>query len=406
MKILLLTQYFPPEFGAAAARNSEHAQYWAEDGHDVEVCTGMPNYPAGIIAEAYRGKAAVRETQDGYTVLRTWIYATPNRVVWKRALASLSFMISAFVSGLFRCRKPDVIIASSGPFFVAPLGYLLSVFKRAPFVFEVRDILPQQAVDVGMLKNPFLIRLLEAAETFLYRRACAVVCVAEASREALVARGVPKDKCFTIENGIREDFFTPGEKENDVRREYGWEGQFVAMYVGAHGVSQGLHVLLEVAARLRDFEDLRIVLVGEGADKPKLVASAREMGLDNVEFLPLQAKARMPALYAAADLCFVPLRKGRYFTINIPSKTFEILACARPIVLGASGQARAILDAAQGGIAVDPEDVDGYVQALRALYNDRERCAALGESGRAYVLEHFTRCQKATRYVEILRNAT
>jgi len=402
MKVLLLTQYFPPEFGAAASRNSEHARLWAEAGHDVEVCTGFPNYPTGIVPDSYRRRLFVREKNHGYTVNRTWIYATPNRVVWKRALASLSFMVSAFLGGLLKCTRPDVIIASSGPFFVGPLGYLLSLFKRAPFVFEVRDILPQQAVDVGMLKNKILIRVLQATEEFLYRKAACVVAVAGASRQALVARGVDPGKVWTIENGIREDLFVPGDKENAIRAEYGWQGKFVAMYIGAHGVSQGLFTVLEAAERLKDLDDVRFVFVGDGADKPKMRQWVEVKGLANVDFLPLQEKDRMPLFYNAADVCFVPLKKGDYFKINIPSKIFEIMACARPVILGAEGEALRILRAAEAGIAVEPEDATAFAAAVQRLRDEPDRAAAFGRNGRAYVLQNFTRAQKARRYIEVL----
>jgi glycosyltransferase involved in cell wall biosynthesis len=402
MKILLLTQYFPPEFGAAAARNSEHPQYWAEMGHEVEVCTGFPNYPSGIVPDEYRGKLSCREQQDGYTITRSWIYATPNRSVFKRALASFSFLISALFCGVFLCRKPDIVIASSGPFFVGPLGYLVSVFKRAPLVFEVRDILPQQAVDVGMIRNPILIWVLETIEEFLYRHARRVVTVAQASMDAIVARGFPAEKFAVVENGIREDFFAPGPKNNPVRKEFGWQDDFVAMYVGAHGVSQGLFTLLEAAEQLRDRDEIRFVFVGDGADKPKMIDWAEARGLSNVEFLPLQPKERMPDLYAAADVCFVPLRKGEYFTINIPSKIFEIMACARPIILGATGQALRIAEAAGSAIPVPPEDAKAYAEAVLRIHGEPELGERLGACGRTYVLEHFTRKRKATHYGKIL----
>jgi glycosyltransferase involved in cell wall biosynthesis len=406
MRILILTQYFPPEFGAAAARNSEHARLWAERGHEVEVCTGFPNYPSGVVAESYRGRWFAREERDGLTVNRSWIYATPNRVVWKRALASLSFMVSAFVCGLTRCRRPDVIIASSGPFFVGPLGWLLSVFRRVPFVFEVRDLLPQQAVDVGMLKNPALIRFLQAIEEFLYRRALCVVTVAEASRQALIARGFDEARIFTLENGIREEFFAPGAKENAIRHEYGWTDKFVVMYIGAHGVSQGLFALLEAAELLTDLDDVRIVFVGDGAEKPAMMDWVKERGLNNVDFLPLQDKDRMPAFYAASDACFVPLRRGDYFRINIPSKVFEIMACARPVILGAEGQARALVEEAGAGLCVGPEDAEAYAEAVRALRVNPDHARELGDKGRRYVLSRFTRAQKAEHYIEVLQRMT
>ncbi|MCC6490380.1 MAG: glycosyltransferase family 4 protein [Candidatus Hydrogenedentes bacterium] len=404
MKILLLTQYFPPEFGAAAARNSEHAKLWAEAGHEVEVCTGFPNYPSGVIPLEYRGRLYACESRDGYRVNRTWIFATPNRSVLKRGLASLSFCMSALLGGLLLCQRPDVIIASSGPFFAGPLGYLLSVLKRAPLVFEVRDILPQQAVDVGMIRNRFLIRVLQAIEEFLYRHAARVVTVAEASMQAIVARGFDASRFHVIENGVNEGLFKPGPSENELRLEHGWQGKFVVMYVGAHGVSQGLFTLLDAAAELREHTDVLFVFAGDGADKPALIAAADARGLANVKFLPLQPKDRMPELYAAADVCFVPLRKGEYFTINIPSKIFEIMACARPIILGAKGQARDIVERAGAGLCVEPEDSGDYAEAVRRLFHERASGSAMGEKGRAFVLEHFTRQKKAMRYLGILES--
>lgn len=402
MKLLLLTQYFPPEFGAAASRNSEHARLWAEAGHEVEVCTGMPNYPSGIVLAEYRGKAFVREDRDGYIVNRSWIYATPNRVVWKRALASLSFMVSALVGGALKCHRPDIVIASSGPFFVGPLGYLLSRMKRVAFVFEVRDILPQQAVDVGMIRNKAVIYTLTAIEEFLYRKALCVVTVAEASREALVARGFDSEKFFVIENGIVEELFCPGPRDNEIRRQYGWQGKFVAMYIGAHGVSQGLFSLLEAAEQLKSREDLHFVFVGDGAEKPGMLRWVSERGLANVEFLPLQEKSRMPLFYSAADVCLVPLKKGDYFRINIPSKMFEIMACERPIVLGAEGQARAILEKAGAGIAVEPESAEAFANAILQLHDDAGLAETLGRNGRRHVIENYTRKQKARQYAEII----
>ncbi len=402
MKILILTQYFPPEFGAAATRNSEHARFWAEAGHAVEVCTGMPNYPAGVVHEAYRGKWYVREEKDGYVVHRAWIYATPNRAVWRRALASLTFLVSGLICGVCKCRRPDVVIASSGPFFVGPLGWLLSVIKRAAFVFEVRDLLPQQAIDVGMIRNPLAIALLKGIEAFLYRRAKRIVAVAPASAKALADRGFDANTIVTIENGIRSDFFVPAPRENDIRAQYGWQDRFIAMYIGAHGVSQGLFTLLEAAERLADLEDVRFVFVGDGADKPRMVEWAKTRGLRNVEFLPLQDKDLMPAFYAAADACFVPLRKGDYFRINIPSKIFEIMACARPVILGAEGQALDILQQAGGGIPVAPEDPEAFAEAVRRLRADPALAGSLGANGRAYVVEHFDRRRKAADYIKAL----
>ncbi|MBX7257568.1 MAG: glycosyltransferase family 4 protein [Candidatus Hydrogenedentes bacterium] len=402
MKILLLSQYFPPEFGACAARNSEHAAEWAAMGHEVTVLTTFPNYPSGIVDERYRGKLYTRETRDNYRILRTWSYATPNRAVWKRGLASVSFMLCAFLGGILACRGNDVIIASSGPFFVGPLGYLLSRLTGAALVFEVRDILPQQAVDVGMIRNKVIIRVLEAIENFLYRAASAVVVVAEASRCTLISKGVPAQKCFTIENGILPQLFAPGCAGDDVRAQHGWSDDFIAMYIGVHGVSQGLFTLLDAAKLLEKEEKIRFVFVGDGAAKPALQEYAHTHGIRNVEFLPVKEHKDIAAYYAASNACLVPLLKGAYFQINIPSKIFEIMASSRPIVLGAEGQAREIIEKSAGGLAVQPESAEEFASAILRLLNDRSLAEHLGENGRSYVLQHHDRRAKAALYVRLI----
>jgi glycosyltransferase involved in cell wall biosynthesis len=405
MRILLLTQYFPPEFGACSARCSEHSALWAAAGNEVQICTGFPNYPDGVIHEAYKGKWFKREEMNGYCIVRSWIYATPNRAVWKRAIASFSFMVSALLSGVFLCRRPDVIIASSGPFFIGPLGYALSIVLRRPYVFEVRDILPQQAIDLGMIKNPVLIRILNATEEFLYRRASVVVAVADASRTALLNRGVVNDQnCVCIENGILEDFFVPGIRENEVREAHGWGNDFIAMYIGVHGVSQGLDTLLDAAKSLRDIAGIRIVFVGDGAKKPELQRRVRELELRNVEFVPPQPKERMPLYYAAADTCLVPLCKGAYFEINIPSKIFESLACCRPVILGARGQAQELLAESGGGICVEPENGNAFAEAVVRLRNEPALCESLGARGRDFVITNFSRRNKANYYIQLLKS--
>ncbi|MCP4641221.1 MAG: glycosyltransferase family 4 protein [bacterium] len=401
MRILLLTPYFPPEMGALAARSSEHAASWAAQGHEVEICTAFPNYPSGVIPDEYRGKLYAREKSDGYEVVRGWVFARPKRSVATRLLNTLTFNISMFLCGLLSCRRPDVIIATSPPF-CGPVGWVLSVLKRAKFVFEVRDILPQQAVDLGMLKNPLVIRVLTWVEEFLYRRARGIVTVAEASTEAIVARGFETARCHTVENGIREDFFAPGPRDNEVRDEQGLDDKFVVLYIGVHGVSQGLETILDTARILTQHEDIHFLFAGEGARRDALLDYVRQLDLKNVSFLPAQPKERMPLFYAAADACLVPLRRGDYFKLNIPSKVFEIMACARPIVIGAEGQALALVQEAGAGIPAVPEDPQSYADAILRLRDNPDEARALGESGRAYVIEHFTRRKKADRYIEVL----
>jgi glycosyltransferase involved in cell wall biosynthesis len=403
VRILFLCQYFPPEMGAPAARTFEHAREWARAGHQVTVVCGKPNHPDGIIPPKYRGPLLYREDIEGIRVLRCWLYATPNRGVIKRSVAFMTFMFSSMFFGAFFSGRCDVVVATSPQLLCAIAGWAVSVLKWKPFVFEVRDLWPKQIIDLGAVRNRFIIALLKSAEMFLYRRARRIVVVAPATREEIAARGIPAGNIHTITNGINDRFFQPKDRMVALRDTYGWGGDIIVMYIGTHGLSQGLSTVIEAAELLRDRKDIRFVFAGQGAEREMLMRIARERGLANVQFLPMQSKERMPDFYAAADICLVPLKKRDYFLYNIPSKMFEIMACARPIVLGVQGQALEVLNAAGAGVAVEPENARAYADAIRELAGDPGRRAELGRNGRAHAVEFYSRRQKAADYLVLLR---
>lgn len=405
MRILFLCQYFPPEMGAPAARTHEHARKWAELGHEVTVVCGLPNHPDGIIPEKYRGTLLYREQIDGVNVLRCWLYATPNRGVFKRSIAFMSFMLSAMFFGSFFAPKCDVVIATSPQMLCGFAGYFVALMKRRPFVLEVRDLWPKQIIDLGAVKSRLIIGLLEWVEIFMYRKAAAIVTVAPASTDEIASRGIPREKIHTVTNGINEDFFRPMERNAWPRENYHWGNKTVVLYIGTHGLSQGLITILEAAHMLAQRDDIHFVFAGTGAEREMLIARAKEMGLPNVEFLPMQKKDDMPAFYAAADICLVPLKRRDYFLYNIPSKMFEIMACARPMILGAHGQARQLLHEAGAGLAVEPEDPSAYRDAIVQLAANPTLRAELGENGRSHVVAHFSRSQKARDLLSCLEQA-
>lgn len=401
MRIIFFCQYFPPEMGAPAARTHEHARRWVARGHEVTVICGLPNHPDGIVPPKYRGAWLYREEIDGIRVLRCWFFIAPNKGVIKRCLSFLSFMIASICTGLFATGKCDVVIGTTPQMLCALGGYLVSRVKRRPFVLEVRDLWPKHIIDLGTITNPMVIGVLKRLEMFLYRRSRAVVAVAEASRRYIEERGIPAEKLYTITNGIDETFFVPGEK-NGIRRAHGWSEKFVVLYIGTHGLSQGLDTILDTAALLRDRPRFHFVFAGSGAEWESLRDESADRGLANTEFLRHQQKAAMPDFYAAADACLVPLKKRDIFRYNIPSKMFEIMACARPMILGATGQARQLLEEAGAGIAVEPESPEAYRDAIVHLAEHPEECAALGERGRAHAVAHYTRDSKADAFLECL----
>lgn len=401
MRILFFCQYFPPEVGAPAARTHEHARRWVARGHAVTVVCGIPNHPDGIVPPAYRGKWLYREEIDGIRVLRCWFVVAPNTGVFKRCASFLSFMVSSVCFGFGATGKCDVVVGTTPQMLCALGGYLVARVKRRPFVLEVRDLWPKHIIDLGTITNPLIIRGLQRLEMFLYRRSRAVIAVAEASRRHIEERGIPADKLFTITNGIDENFFVPEEK-NGLRAARGWSEKFVVLYIGTHGLSQGLGTILDTAGLLAGAPRFHFVFVGAGAEWESLREEAKRRGLNNTEFLPSQPKAAMPDFYAAADACLVPLKKRDVFRYNIPSKMFEIMACARPIILGAEGQARQLLDEADAGIAAEPENAGAYRDAILRLAGDPGLCERFGANGRAHVVANYTRNRKADEFLKCL----
>jgi glycosyltransferase involved in cell wall biosynthesis len=402
MRIAFLCQFFPPELGAPSARVSELARAWTNAGHDVTVVTGMPNHPTGILPPEYRGVSFAEETFHGVRVLRNWVYATPNEGFVKRTLNHLSFMLSSLWYSTWRLRGTDAIVVSSPTFFVVISAWLMSRVLGVPYVFEVRDLWPGIFVELGILKNRLIIAVLEGLEMFLYRRAARVVVVTDSFKDILVRRGLKPEHVEVVTNGVDPEYYQPQPRETAQRTAHGLDGKCVVLYIGAHGISHALQAILHSAERLRDRDDIRFVFVGEGAEKKALVQKAAALELSNVLFLPGQPKDTMPSWYATADIALVPLRDIALFETFIPSKMFEILACARPIVGSVRGEPRRILEASGGAVVVDPEDAQAIADAVRALADDPARRATLGAAGRAFVMAHYDRRVLADRYAAIL----
>jgi len=402
MRTLIVTHYFPPETGAPQARLSALAATWAADGDQVTVLTGMPNHPTGMVPPAYRGAIRRREHLDGYQVIRTWLYATPNEGIARKTAGHLSFMISSVLLGGRRCGPADTVVVSSPTFFSIGAAWLLARMKRARLVVEIRDLWPAIFVELGVLTNHRLIRLLERLELAAYAAADRVVVVSDGFRANLIDRGVPGDKVHTIRNGVILDRFDPGATADPrVRSRLGARaGDCLVLYVGTHGISHGLPGIADAAARLAG-DPVHFAFVGEGADKPRLRRRVTELGLGNVTMLPGVPHDEVPALLAAADICLVPLRDVPLFSAFIPSKMFEYLAAGKAVVGAVAGEAAQILRDA-GAAVVPPEDSAALAEAIRELAADPQQRRAMGRRGRCLVERSFDRAALAREYREIL----
>jgi colanic acid biosynthesis glycosyl transferase WcaI len=409
MKILYVSQYFPPEMGAPAGRAAELSRLWAEDGHEVTVLTGFPNHPTGVVPLEYRRKfrhLVAHDTYHDVNVVRTWLLPFPNRKAYERILNYCSFCVSSATTGVF-LHRPEVVIATSPQLLVGLAGWWLARCNGVPFVFEVRDLWPESLAAVGIgNRNSLLHRSLARIAGFLYRSCDRLVVVSPAFKDYLVEHWqVPVEKIFVVENGVETSLFSRLTPNAAIRRSLGAEEKFVASYIGTMGNAHGLETLLEAATLLRErAPQVLFLLVGEGAEKARIVSLARSRGLRNVRFVGQQAREKIPAYITASDTCLVLLKKSELFKTVLPTKMLEFMSCARPVILGVDGHARKVMEQANAGIFITPEDPAALADAVVRLAADPALRESLGRNGRQHVLQHFSRQNTAKLYLDVLQD--
>ncbi len=406
MHIVILSHYYPPEIGAPQARLSEMAQAWVHAGHTVSVITCFPNHPTGIVSPEYaarhRKMRRFDEFRSGVSVHRCWSYATPNRGFLKKILGHLSFMVTSVLQAHDVVKGADALIVSSPTFFSVISAWVLSRIYRAPYFFEVRDLWPAIFVELGVLKNKAIIGILESIEMFLYRQSAAVVAVTSRFRDTIIQRGIRADKVHVITNGVDLDRFYPRPKDEALLDELNLRDTFIVLYIGAHGISHALTRIVDAAEIVRDTRDIVFLFVGEGAEKEKVQAHAKQKGLTNCRFLAGRPKDQMTRFYSIMDVGLVPLRNIELFDTFIPSKMFEIMGMAKPVVASVRGEAAEILDASGAALISEPEHAEAIARNVLRLYHDEALRRRLGESGRKYASQHYCRKALARRYIDII----
>jgi len=406
MKILFVSQYYPPESNAPANRVSELAKEWARMGHEVTVLTTFPNHPEGKIYAGYRNGRPVVEEVDGVRLVRVPVYIAANRGVIRRSLAYLSFSVSAAIFGAFLCKRPDVVIGTSPQLLVGVAGAWLSARFRRPFVLEVRDLWPDSIVAVGALRegHPAL-RVLRVVERWLYRRAAAVAVVTESFKGILEERGVDPRRIAFLPNGVDAEVFHPDVRPGDpVGENDPYPGKFVISFAGTIGMAHGLQTLLEAAELLKADPTIQFLVVGDGAERPQLEQRAAERGLTNVRFLGRIPRADVAGLLRRSNASLVMLRPSPVFETVLPSKMFEAMGTATPILLGVEGEAKRLLQRADAGIHFVPGDAAALVDAVSRLRNDPAEAARLGQNGFTYTSTTFERKAIALKYEGLLRD--
>jgi len=403
IKILLVTQYFPPEVAAGANRAFEHAKRWNQNGAEVTVITCFPNYPTGNIPEKYKGLKYFEEEVDGIKVIRTFTYATPNRGFFKRILAYFSFMFSSVIQSNNKIGKPDLVIASSPPYTVGISGMIIGKLKKIPFVFEVRDLWPESIIQLGQVKNKLLIKILEYIELMMYKNAALIVGISDPFVDFISSKGIEQGKIKIIKNGVNLELFKPKEKNVELKNSLHLNDKFVVSYFGTFGLSQGLETILRTAEILKDESNIHFLLIGNGADRGKLLALKNELKLDNVTILKPISKEELVDYYSISDLMLVPLRKLSLFDSALPSKMFEIMAMGKPIIHTVDGEARKLLERENVGKYVEAENYKELANTILAARNDHEWQTEASKNGRRLVEEKFNRNDLASVYLRILK---
>ena len=402
LRVLYLSQYFPPEIGATQSRSYEMAKHLVEQGHHVTVITEMPNHPKGIIHPDYKGKLFLKEKIDNINIIRVWVYTSSIKTFYSRMLFYITFMVNAFFAGLFSKEKYNLVFATSPPFFVGLSGLLLSFCKRTKFIFEARDLWPESAIVLNELKNPLFIKLSEFLEKVYYKYAVAIVVVTKGIKKRLIAKKISSKKIVVIPNGSNTALFKPYSQLK--RKELNLKDEFVIGYAGIFGIAQGMENLCELADQMKSERDIKFLFIGEGPKKEKIKNIKISKHLDNLIILDEIPREEIARYIACFDVAIVPLKKCLLFEGAVPTKIFDCMACEKPIIVAIKGEAKEIIESSNAGIAVSPENVEEMQNAILKLKKSEEMRKSMSQNGRQFVLKERRRCQLAHNLKELMES--
>lgn len=404
IKLLILTQYFPPEVGAPQNRLFELAVRLKNKGVEVHVLTAMPNYPKMEVQKEYVGKKYVYEETEGLKVHRSWIYVSKSKGIIKRLLNYFSFVFSSAWYGKRKTGAFDFILCESPPLFLGYSALYLAKKKKAKLIFNVSDLWPESAEKLGVVTNSSMLKMAYNLEEKLYKASVLVSGQTQGICENIHQR-FPQVKTYWLPNGVDMNYYNPQQiTADDFRTKSNIsENDFVFLYAGIIGLAQGLEIILEAAKAVKDKPHLKFVLLGNGPEKPKLIDMQKQYGLSNVIFIDFVPKSQMPQVLKSVNAAIIPLKKLDLFKGAIPSKIFESLAMELPVLLGVDGEARELfINKGNCGIYFEPENVSELVKAILEISTNKEKARQLGMNGRNYVNQNFNRDTIAAKFYEQL----
>ena len=403
MKILFFSENFYPETNAAANRVFERAQIWATAGHDVTIICTAPNFPDGKVFDGYKNSWYRKEFVENIKVVRVKTFIAPNKGTFFRILDFLSFCLMGLVASFFQ-KRPDAVVATSPQFFTAITGWLTSKFKRRPFIFEVSDIWPASISAVEVVRDGFWLQLMESLELFLYKQAAKIIVLSPAFKTNIVSRGTDPGKIVTVVNGVNRLMFFPRKRSIQLAKQWELGDAFIVGYFGTLGMAHALSNVIEAALILeKKDQKIKILFVGSGAEKSKLINLAREKKTKNVIFVTTQPRNLMPHFWSLCDIALVHLKNAKAFSEVIPSKIFEAMATGCPIILAApDGESKNLIESKKIGLWVPPENPQALAKAIFNLaYNEKSRIA-FGQNG-ILNAEQYSRDKQADEMMSAIK---
>jgi len=405
LKLLIHTQYFPPEVGAPQNRLFELALRLQQLGVEVSILTAMPNYPKMEIHVAYKGKKYAAEEMEGLKVHRSAIYVSTSKSLAKRLLNYFSFVWSSYWIGRSKLDKHyDFILCESPPLFLGIASYLLTKNKSAKFIFNVSDLWPESAEKLGLVSNKFFLKLAQRLEEFLYKKAHLITGQTQGIVKNIQTR-FPKKEVYWLPNGVDLAFYDPDKIQSNWRKENNYSNtDKLLLYAGIIGHAQGLEIILKTAKMLEGELNLKFLILGSGPCKKELIVEAKRLQLTNLRFLETVDKEKMPEIIKAIDVALIPLKKLDLFKGAIPSKIFENLAMKVPLVLGVEGEAKKLfIDEANAGLFYEPDNAEAMAEAIKKISKEKKLIQDMGENGRKYVTQKFNRDRLAESFFKKLK---
>jgi len=407
MRILLLHQYYLEEDDHGGSRWNEITKQWVENGHQVQVIAGMMHYNSSEKRAEYKGKWFKKKKQGTIDVIRCHVSETYNSNFIGRLWAYFSFVFSSLWAGLFKVGgKYDVIIVSSPPLFIGISGYLISFFKRTPFVFEIRDLWPESAIDTGVVTNKLIIKLAYILEKFIYKKARLINVLTPAFRDTLIEKkGIASDKIIFIPNAADFSLSENLLKDFDVlsfKKEHDLVDKFVITYVGAHGVANHLEQVLETG-KLLENTNVLFLLIGDGMEKKRLVDLAKKNNITNVRFINPVPKADVFKYILASDMGASVLKNVDTFKTVYSNKTFDYMSCKKPILMAIDGVSRKLVEEAEAGVFVQPENPTDFALKINEYVSNPDKGKIQGENGYIYAKGNFDRIVLANKYIDLIQ---